>query len=131
MRALVLIFIAVICASCSSDVGHADPCAVPDAELIVVIDNMSCSTCIIDVVEAINNGTPHTIAILASQSNYPHIAKLLSAKNVLLISRPTSDLQRCFPSPTNASINRRTKAGLERLMDINIENSGQVEEVIG
>lgn len=131
MRTIILIIIAMICTSCANDAGQVDPCAVPDADLIVVIDNMSCSTCIVDVVKAINNGTPHSIAILASQGNYPHIARLLTAKNVQLISRPTSDLQRCFPSPTNASVNRRTKAGLERIMDVNIENSGRVEEVIG
>lgn len=107
-----------------------DECQIPSADIVVVIDNMSCSSCIVEVVKTVNARKTGSVAIVVSEGNYSTVKKLVQSPTVVIDARPTSVIQKCFPSPTNLSINRRTTEGLERLLDVGLNNTDSAVTLI-
>lgn len=121
-NAIWLLVLLSVLVGCQPESQAVDPCQLPTTPIIVVVDDMSCSSCIVLMIDAINKRPDQRIALIVSTGNRPYAEKKLKSAGALLYARNTQDIQRCFDMPTNSAVYRQEGGKLTKVIDVESDN---------
>lgn len=126
----VLLVLFSVLIGCQPEAEVVEPCQLPKTPIIVVIDDMSCSSCIVLMIDAINKRPDQRIALIVSTGNRPYAEKKLTSAGALLYARNTQDIQRCFDMPTNSAVYRQEGGKLTKVIDVESDNLSQAVQFV-
>lgn len=101
-----------------------------DCDYLLVIDNMACGTCMKELVGGVNRGRANSVGVLVAENMRSYIAPMLDTTKSVMITRHTSDLQRCFPTEYSTALYRWADTVYVMEADISAEQAREYGELI-
>lgn len=101
-----------------------------NAQVVVAVDDMVCSSCVQDLVNGINASCGRSFALVTSTGNEEMVKAWLDRNDVPVFAYPTATIQRTFPSDHSLAIYEWRVGAYVSTADVYLQNSADYSQYL-